>query len=293
MGELVAAGGEGGGAPGELVEFEQPSLVGIQQPDALALVAVHRGIEPSQLSGDQLVLVGRRSGDHGALARDQLPGIEQHLADLRPDVSVEFVGADVALGAATLWRVSAQDIMAATVVVTVPGAVAPAHAVTVATEVTVTALDQTAQEPHAPLRAARVPLRVVTLDLLDTVERVAFDDRRDRDRDPFFAGSFAVAGLAVARTARAVALQRLAAVVIDGPDVRLVVEQPRDRRGAPRSVAGRRPNPAVEQVKRDLPDRSSGLDVGVKDPPHDLGLGLEDLDPCRPTVGGHHTPVPV
>ena len=213
-------------------------------------------------------------------------GIEQHLADLRPDVVVEFVGADVALGAAALWRVSAQHVVAAAVVVAVPGAVAPAHAVTVAAEVTVTTLDQPAQEPHAPLGAARVPLRVVTLDLLDAVERVTVDDRRDRDRDPLFAWSFAVAGLAVARATRAVALERFAAVVVDGPDIRLVVEQPRDRRGAPRWVAGRRRNPAVEQVKSDLPDRQPRLDVGVKDPAHDLGLGLEDLDPSRPAVGG-------
>jgi hypothetical protein len=54
------------------------------------------------LSGDQLVLVGGRFGDHGAFAGDQLPGVEQHLADLRSDVVVEFVGADVALGTATL-----------------------------------------------------------------------------------------------------------------------------------------------------------------------------------------------
>ena len=99
---MVAAGGEGGGAPGELVEFEQSGLVGVQQSGALALVAVQRGIEPSELGGDELVLVGRRSGDHGALAGDQLPGVEQDLADLRPDVVVEFVGADVSLGAAPL-----------------------------------------------------------------------------------------------------------------------------------------------------------------------------------------------
>ena len=142
---MAAAGGEGAGAPGELVEFEQSGLVGVQQPGALALVAVQRGVEPSQLSGDQLVLVGRRAGDDGALAGDELPGVEKNLADLRPDVVVEFVGADVALGAAALWRVSAQHVMAAAVVVAVPGAVAPAHAVTVAAEVTVTTLDQPSQ----------------------------------------------------------------------------------------------------------------------------------------------------
>ena len=47
------------------------------------------------------------------------------------------------------------------------------------------------------------------------------------------------------------------------------------------------------QIERDLPDRASRLDVGVKDPAHDLGLGLEDLDPRRPAVGRHHTPMAV
>ena len=102
-----------------------------------------------------------------------------------------------------------------------------------------TALDQPAQQPHSPLRAAWVPLRVVAGDLFDTVERVTVDDRRDRDRDPLLAWPLAVAGLAVARAAPAVAVERFAAVVVDGADVRLVVEQPGDRRGTPDRFTGR------------------------------------------------------
>jgi hypothetical protein len=98
-----------------------------------------------ELSGDQLVLVRWGAGDDGALAGDELLGVEQHLADLSGDVLVELAGADVAFGAATVWGVGAQDVVAAAVVVAVRGAVAAAHAVTVAAEVTVTALDQAAQ----------------------------------------------------------------------------------------------------------------------------------------------------
>ena len=58
LGELVAAGGERGGASGELVEVEQPGLVGVEQPGAFAFVGVERGVEAFELSGDQLVLVG-------------------------------------------------------------------------------------------------------------------------------------------------------------------------------------------------------------------------------------------
>ena len=86
-----------GGAAGELVEFEQPGLVGVEQPGAFALVALEGAVEPLELSGDELVLVGWRAGDHGALGGDQLSGVKQRLADLREDVFVELVGADVAL----------------------------------------------------------------------------------------------------------------------------------------------------------------------------------------------------
>jgi hypothetical protein len=45
FGELVAAGGDRGGASGELVEVEQSGLVGVEQPGALALVAVQGAVE--------------------------------------------------------------------------------------------------------------------------------------------------------------------------------------------------------------------------------------------------------
>jgi hypothetical protein len=40
LGELLAARGEGGRPPGELVEFEQPCLVGVEQPGPFALAAL-------------------------------------------------------------------------------------------------------------------------------------------------------------------------------------------------------------------------------------------------------------
>src|SRR5918992_4145795 len=126
--------------------------------------------------------------------------------------------------------------MVAAVVVTVKGAVAATHAVTVAADLT--ALDQPAQEPCSPLGTARVPLRVVTADLPDALERVAIDDRRHRDRDPLLARALAVAGLAVARTAWPVAVERFAAVVVDGADVGLVAQQSLDRGGPPDRLAG-------------------------------------------------------
>ena len=48
--ELVAPGGERAGASGELVEVEQTSLVGVEQPGALALVGVEGGVQAVELA---------------------------------------------------------------------------------------------------------------------------------------------------------------------------------------------------------------------------------------------------
>ena len=141
---MVAAGGDRGGSVGELIEFEQPGLVGVEQPGAFAFMALEGGVESFELSEDEFVLVGWRAGDHGVLGGDQLSWVEQRLAYLREDVFVELVGADVALRAATHACAGAQGVVAAAVVVAVPGAVAAAHAVTVAAQLTVTAFDQAA-----------------------------------------------------------------------------------------------------------------------------------------------------
>jgi hypothetical protein len=125
LGELVAAGRDGVGAAGEFVEFNQPGLVGVEQPGALVVLVLDGDVGSLELSGDELVLVGWRAGDHGAPVGDQLPGVKQRPADLREDVLVELVGANVALRAATHAWSGAQRIMAAivVVVVVVPGAV--------------------------------------------------------------------------------------------------------------------------------------------------------------------------
>lgn len=57
-----------------------------------------------------------------------------------------------------------------------PGAIAAAGAVTIAAEMTVTTLDQSAQQPQAPLSPERIPLRIIPPDLLDTLEATV-DDR--------------------------------------------------------------------------------------------------------------------
>jgi len=45
------------------------------------------------------------------------------------------------------------------------------------------------------------------------------------------------------------------------------------------------------QVVRDLADRLAPVDVGAEDLAHDLGLGLEHLDPCGAALVGHDTAV--
>jgi len=99
--EPLAAGRECGGPPSELVEFEQAGLVRVKQPGALALIRVDGRVQPLELCGDELVLVGC-AGNHRALGSDQLLGVKQRLADLFEDVPIELVGADVALRTAAV-----------------------------------------------------------------------------------------------------------------------------------------------------------------------------------------------
>jgi hypothetical protein len=44
-------------------------LVGVEQPGALSLLGVDGRVQPLELSGDQLVLVGRPGEEEGALGR--------------------------------------------------------------------------------------------------------------------------------------------------------------------------------------------------------------------------------
>src|SRR6266508_2617073 len=174
-------------------------------------------------------------------------------------------------------------------VVTGACAFAAVAGVTVAGDVTVTALDQSAQEIRVGCDAARVQPPVFVGDVVDTIERVTIDDRRHGDRDPLLARALTLAGHAPAL----VTLDPFVAVVVDGADVRLVAQQPVERGCSPLRLAARRRDPAVAQLKRDLANRQAPLDVRVEDVAHDLGLGLEDLDPRRPATGGDDAAVSV
>ena len=152
-----------------------------------------------------------------------------------------------------------------------------------------TAVDQSAQQIRVGCSAARAQPPVLVGDVVDTIECVTVDDRRHGDRDPLLARAFALAGHAPAR----VALDPFVAVVVDGADVCLVAQQSVERGCSPLRFAARRRDPTVAQFKRDLANRQAPLDVGSEDLAHNLGLGLEDLDPRRPAGGGHDAPVSV
>jgi hypothetical protein len=182
--------------------------------------------QPGQLGADQVVVVRRRGGDDGALAGDQLGGLEQRAANLGEDVGVEVIGADVALGAGQVFAAGAQDVVVAALVVAVEGAVAAGHLVAVAADPAVAALDQPVQQPVAGLGATRVPLGVLVNDVLGALEGVLVDNRRHRDEDPFLARAFAVARLGAPRAAaHRGTVDRLAAVVVDPADIGLVAQQ--------------------------------------------------------------------
>jgi hypothetical protein len=69
--EPGAAGCQYTGATGELVEFQQPGLVGVEQASALALFGLDGCVQAFELRGHQLVLVGR-PGQHSALGGQEL-----------------------------------------------------------------------------------------------------------------------------------------------------------------------------------------------------------------------------
>src|ERR1700748_1045806 len=105
-------------------------------------------------------------------------------------------------------------------------------------------------------------------DLADTIKRVTVDNRRHGDRDPLLARALAQTRLAAASRA----LDPFVAVVVDRADVRLVAQYAVNRRRSPLRLAGRRRDPSVAQLKRDLANRQSPLDVRCEDLAHHLGL---------------------
>ena len=193
----MAAGGERTGASGQLLEVQQAGLVGVKQPSAFGLLGVEGGVQSLELAGDQLVLVGGARED-GALAGKQLLWVKQRLADLVKDVLVELVRADVALWTETVFRSGAQHVVVAASVVTGQCAVAPIATVTAAGNMTVTALNQSAQQPRVGRGATGAQLEVVVGDVGDTLKCLTVDDRRHRDRDPLLARALAQPGLAPA-----------------------------------------------------------------------------------------------
>src|SRR4051795_12006551 len=103
----------------------------------------------------------------------------------------------------------------------------------VAGNVTVTALDQPAQQPRVRRDATRAQPPVLVADLADAIEHVTVDDRWHRDRDPLLARALAGPSLAAADGT----VDPLVTVVVDRADVRLVSQQPVERRGAPLRLA--------------------------------------------------------
>ena len=125
------------------------------------------------------------------------------------------------------------------------------------------------------------------LTLADTIKRVTVDDRGHRDRDPLLARALAQAGLAAASRA----LDPFVAVVVDRADVRLVAQHSVNRRRSPLRLTGRRWDRAVTQLKRDLANRQSPLDVRCEDLAHDLELASLPRDLPFEGLGSMRAPV--
>src|SRR4029453_1084521 len=165
----------------------------------------------------------------GLFAGGEHLGAQQRGADLVEHERVEGVGTDVAFGAAPVVPAGFDRVVVAAVVVAVPGAVAAAPVVAVRADPADPAFDQATQQPLPGFGPARAPLAVVAADPPGGLEGGLIDDGGHRDGDPVLTG----AGDLLAAPPGARVGDGLGAVEVHPPDVGLIAQQPRQRRGAP------------------------------------------------------------
>src|SRR5262245_66104219 len=154
-----------GGAALHLGQVDQPGLVEVDEAAPFGGGVVQMAVQAGEFGGEQFVVGGGCVGSHGLFAGEEHVGACQGVADLVEDEGVERVGADVAFRAAVLGPAGADDVVVATVVVAVPGAVASAHPVAVGADRAGAAFDQAPQQPVAGLGPAWAPFAVVAADV--------------------------------------------------------------------------------------------------------------------------------
>ncbi len=139
----------------ELPEFDQPGLVGIEEP---MLLAIHLGqlpLEVLDLLSDGAVGLGRRFRSQPSVRLDDQGWALEMPTHLLPHEPIEFIGANVALGTASNAAAGAEEIVSGAVVVMVEGAIPASHPVARDCEVTHAAAHDAPQQVVARLQVAR------------------------------------------------------------------------------------------------------------------------------------------
>ena len=213
----------------QLLALNEGGLIKIGETPSLANHGIDFSFQFGELRLKEFVVRGLTTCRHRLLAVQQHVGTQQRVADLLEDEGIEFVGADIAPRATTMLAAGPERVMVATVVVAVERAIAPAHLVARHAHLTVTALDQPAQQPVSGFGAPGIPLRVVATDTLRRLEQFIVQDRRDRDGNPLISRAPHLTRFPRQSPVR----HSLGSIGVDTADVGLVAQDARDRRYAP------------------------------------------------------------
>jgi len=118
------------------------------------------------------------------LTREQHLWVEHRGAYLLEDERVEFIGANVALRAASMLAFGDQRVVAMAVVIAMNGSVTAAHCVTRHADAAVAAFEDVSQKPVTWLCTPRTPFGIIATDSLRRLEDLFAHNGRDRDRNP-------------------------------------------------------------------------------------------------------------
>ena len=185
--QLFSACGDLGGAALHFGEFDEPTLVEVDEAAAFGVGGVELAVQAGQFGGQEFVVGDWGVQGDGLFAGQQEVGAGDGGADVVEHEGVQGIGADVAFGAAARFSAGADGVVVAAIVVAMPGAVAAAHLVAVGADTANTAFDKAFEQPLAGFGATRAPLGVVCGDTGSGLKQLVGDDARAVDGDPFVA----------------------------------------------------------------------------------------------------------
>jgi hypothetical protein len=130
----------------ELIERDEPGLVGVQQPMPLSVRVSQLLGQSPHLRRDQVVRARQRQGAHVGVRLQNQGRALQMTAHLPPDEAIQFIGTKIPLRAPPEAPPRAEHVVPGAVVIVVEGPVPAAHPVAGDTEVAHSAADEAPQQ---------------------------------------------------------------------------------------------------------------------------------------------------